>query len=159
VGTMHGEVIAMRKLRQGQGVQCQESSADFRSEDWIDNEMVGCEFEDVRHGKRLRQLLEQLSHRVGATTPWACQDWANTKAAYRFFGNERISESNILAGHFACTRERFSASRGLPALRFQSSVLSRNWRLGAAPESWIEAHAIPDGSAPRTAAWCSRARE
>jgi hypothetical protein len=40
-----------------------------------------------------------------------CQDWANTKAAYRFF-NERISESNILAGHFACTRERFSASRG-----------------------------------------------
>src|SRR5665213_4530374 len=57
----------------------------------------------------MRQLLEQLSHKVGATTPWACQDWANTKAAYRFFGNERISESNILAGHFACTRERFSA--------------------------------------------------
>jgi len=52
--------------------------------------------------------LEQLSHRVGATTPWACQDWANTKAAYRFFGNERISESNILAGHFACTRARFA---------------------------------------------------
>jgi len=48
----------------------------------IDNEVVGCEFEDVRHGKRLRELLEQLSHRVGATTPWACQDWANTKAAY-----------------------------------------------------------------------------
>jgi hypothetical protein len=113
---MHGEVIAMRKLRQGQGVQCRESSADFRSEEWIDNEVVGCEFEDVRHGKRLRQLLEQLSSRVGATTPWACQDWANTKAAYRFFGNERISEFNILAGHFACTRERFSASRGFPLL-------------------------------------------
>lgn len=78
--------------------------------------MVGCEFEDVRHGKRLRQLLEQLSHRVGATTPWACQDWANTKAAYRFFDNERISESNIFAGHFACTRERSSASRGFPLL-------------------------------------------
>ena len=88
---MHGEVIAMRKMRQGQGVR--ESFADFRSEEWIDNEVVRCEFEDVRHGKRLRQLLEQLSHRVGATTPWACQDWANTKAAYRFFGNERISES------------------------------------------------------------------
>src|ERR1017187_6978566 len=88
----------------------------FRSEEWIDNEVVGCAFEDVRHGKRLRQLLEQLSSRVGATTPWACQDWANTKAAYHFFGNERISESNILAGHFACTRERFSASRGFPVL-------------------------------------------
>jgi hypothetical protein len=65
---MHGEVIAMRKLRQGQGVQYRESSADFRSEEWIDNKVVGCEFEDVRHGKRLRQLLQQLSHRVGATT-------------------------------------------------------------------------------------------
>src|ERR1039458_5841557 len=113
---MHGEVIAMKKLRQGQGVQCRESSADFRSEEWIDNEVVGCEFEDVRHGKRLRQLLEHLSSRIGATTPWACQDWANTKAAYRFFGNDRINESNILAGHFACTRERFSAGSGFPVL-------------------------------------------
>lgn len=78
--------------------------------------MVGCEFEDVRHGKRLRQLLEQLSGRVGASTPWACQDWANTKAAYRFFGNGRISEANIPDGHFACTRERFAASSSSPVL-------------------------------------------
>jgi len=72
--------------------------------------MVGCEFEDVRHRKRLRQLLEQFSSRVGSTTPWASQDWANTKAAYRFFGNERISEGNILAGHFEATRQRFVGS-------------------------------------------------
>jgi Transposase DNA-binding len=107
---------AMSKRRQVQSVDGWNGSAEFRSDEWIDDEVVGCEFEDVRHGKRLRQLLEQLSGRVGATTPWACQDWANTKAAYRFFGNERISESNILAGHFACTRERFSASSGYPVL-------------------------------------------
>jgi hypothetical protein len=64
----------------------------------------------------LRQLLEQLSSKVGASTPWACQDWANTKAAYRFFGNDRISESSILAGHFASTRERFGASTNSPVL-------------------------------------------
>jgi Transposase DNA-binding len=52
-----------------------------QEEDWIENEVMGCEFEDVRHGKRLRNLLEQLSGKVGATTPFACQDWANTKAA------------------------------------------------------------------------------
>lgn len=34
------------------------------------------------------------------------QDWAATKAAYRFFSNERISEEQILAGHFEATRER-----------------------------------------------------
>jgi hypothetical protein len=83
---------------------------------WIDNEVVGCEFPDVRHGKRLRQLLEQLSSRVGAATPWACQDWANTKAAYRFFGNDRISEANILAGHFSSTRARFAAENDSPVL-------------------------------------------
>src|SRR3954463_505791 len=27
---------------------------------WIDNEVAGCEFEDVRHRKRLRKLLEQF---------------------------------------------------------------------------------------------------
>src|SRR3984885_13961566 len=83
---------------------------------WIDNEVVGCEFPDVRHGERLRQLLEQLSSRVGAATPWACQDWANTKAAYRFFGNDRISEANILAGHFSSTRARFAAANDSPVL-------------------------------------------
>lgn len=60
--------------------------------EWIDNEVVGCHFEDVRHRKRLRHLLEQFSDRAGSTTPWASQDRANTKAAYRFFDNERISE-------------------------------------------------------------------
>jgi hypothetical protein len=83
---------------------------------WIENEVVGCEFPDVRHGKRLRQLLEQLSSRVGGVTPWACQHSANTKAAYRFFGNDRISEANILAGHFASTRERFVAGSSSPVL-------------------------------------------
>jgi hypothetical protein len=83
---------------------------------WIENEVVGCEFPDVRHGKRLRQLLDQLSNSMGAATPWACQDWANTKAAYPFFGNDRIRETNILAGHFASTRERFDAASGSPVL-------------------------------------------
>jgi hypothetical protein len=58
----------------------------------------------------LRQLLEKLSSRVGSATPWGCQDWGNTEAACRFFGNDRISEANILAGHFASTRERFVSS-------------------------------------------------
>jgi hypothetical protein len=106
----------MSNHRRVEGVKRRESYAGFQAGEWIDNEVVGCEFEDIRHGKRLRQLLEQLSGRVGATTPWACQDWANTKAAYRFFGNDRISEANILAGHFASTRERFGASRGFPVL-------------------------------------------
>jgi hypothetical protein len=97
-------------------VERRRASDEAGTDAWIDNEVVGCEFEDVRHGKRLRQLLEQLSSKVGAATPWACQDWANTKAAYRFFGNGRISEANILAGHFSSTRDRFAAAKGFPIL-------------------------------------------
>ena len=42
----------------------------------------------------------------------ACQDWANTKAAYRFLSNGRVNETAILAGHFQATRERFAATDG-----------------------------------------------
>ena len=87
-----------------------------RTDAWIDNELMGCGFPDARHGKRLRRLLEQLSSRVGSATPWACQDWANTKAVYRFFGNDPVSEANILAGHFASTRERFVTTSDSPVL-------------------------------------------
>jgi hypothetical protein len=58
---------------------------------------------------------------VGASIPLACQDWANTKAAYRFFSNDRIDESEILAGHFKATRSRFDASEG-PVLVLQDTT-------------------------------------
>ena len=35
-----------------------------------------------------------------------------TKTAYRFFSNERVSEEDILRGHFDATRHRFAASDG-----------------------------------------------
>lgn len=83
---------------------------------WLDREVAGCEFHDARHGKRFRTLLEQFSERIGGSIPFACQDWASTKAAYRFLSNERVNEEKILAGHFACTHERFSAAAGAPVL-------------------------------------------
>lgn len=82
-------------------------------DDWIGHELAGCGFKDERLGKRFRKLLEQLSEGTGQSIPMACQDWANTKAAYRFLSNERVNEQDILAGHFQATHERFAASEGL----------------------------------------------
>lgn len=42
----------------------------------------------------------------------ACQDRASTKAAYRFFSNPRVSEREILGGHFEATRARFRVTEG-----------------------------------------------
>jgi hypothetical protein len=53
-----------------------------------------------------------LATRLGQTIPLACQDWTNTKAAYRFLSNARVDERAILAGHFQATRERFAAAQG-----------------------------------------------
>ena len=74
---------------------------------WLTHELSGCKFKDEHLGKRFRTLIEQLWNGVGESIPLACQDWANTKAAYRFFSNDRVTEKEILSGHFQSTRERF----------------------------------------------------
>ncbi len=75
---------------------------------WIDHEVEGCSFKDVRLTKRFGKLLEMMSEGIGESIPYACQDWANTKAAYRFFSNSDVSEDQIMAGHFQATRGRLS---------------------------------------------------
>ena len=79
---------------------------------WFDEELSGCRLGDGRLDSRLRQLVEQMEAGFGESIPLACQDWANTKAAYRFFSNDRVSEEDILRGHFDATRRRFAASDG-----------------------------------------------
>ena len=78
------------------------------SSNWIDQEAAGCRFKDLRLGKRFGKLLEMMSEGIGESVPHACQDWANTKAAYRFFSNAKVTEAQILAGHFQATGDRLA---------------------------------------------------
>ena len=82
------------------------------TEPWWESELAGCIFADARLGQRLRKLIERMGGAIGASLPLACQDWANTKAAYRFFSNDRVSEEEILSGHFRSTRDRVAAAGG-----------------------------------------------
>lgn len=82
---------------------------------WLDHELSGCRFKDARLAKRLRKLIEQTEDAVGESIPHACEDWANTKAAYRFFANPRVTEDDILGGHFQATAGRV-AERAEPVL-------------------------------------------
>lgn len=88
---------------------------------WVAGEVAGCGFHDARLGKRLGSLLHQLGGSIGGTIPFACQDWANTKAAYRFLSNDDVDEQAILAGHFQATRDRAQASTG-PLLVLQDTT-------------------------------------
>jgi hypothetical protein len=75
-------------------------------------DLSGCQFQDARLGRRFQKLVRQLEGRLGQSIPVACQDWTNTKAAYRFLSNRRVNEVPILAGHFQATRERVTATGG-----------------------------------------------
>lgn len=81
-------------------------------EGWVGRELAGCEFPDQRLKSRMGRLLGRLGEKIGNSLPAACQDWAATKAAYRFFDNPRVNESIILAGHFQATRARFASADG-----------------------------------------------
>ena len=58
---------------------------------WAEDEIAECELGDARLNRRLGTTLEALGERPGKSLPTAFQDWANTKAAYRFFANDNVS--------------------------------------------------------------------
>jgi hypothetical protein len=74
---------------------------------WIEQELAAVKLPDARLEKRFLFLVEQMAAGLGRSIPLAFQDWAATKAAYRFFANPRIHEEQILAGHFEATQSRF----------------------------------------------------
>lgn len=73
---------------------------------WMVDEVLGCQFRDRRLARRFGIVLRQISEASCESIPQACQDWANAKAVYRFFANERVSEAD------RSTRGRFA---GRPA--------------------------------------------
>lgn len=90
-------------------------------EHWSQSEVDQAAFKDVRLGRRFSDLLCRLSDRMGGTIPLACQDWAGTKAAYRFFSNPKVEEGEILSGHMEATKARYAASEG-PILVLQDTT-------------------------------------
>jgi len=86
--------------------------------------LTNCQFCDSRLRRRFQKLIGQLASRLGESIPLACQDWTNTKAAYRFLSNARVSEAAILAGHFQATRERFEAVDGLVLILHDTTEFS-----------------------------------
>lgn len=78
---------------------------------WLDYDIASCNFKDNRLKERFRKILKQIWNGIGQTIPFVCQDWANTKAAYRFLSNENVNEKEILEGHFIATKERVTAKK------------------------------------------------
>lgn len=88
---------------------------------WVEAETAGCDLGDARLNRRLGAMLEALGERPGKSLPTAFQDWSNTKAAYRFFANENVSEDKVLSSHFGASSLRVEATDG-PILVLQDTT-------------------------------------
>jgi hypothetical protein len=75
---------------------------------WAATEFEGIDLGDARRNRRAIRLVESLSAKPTASIPQACGDWADTMAAYRFFGNEEVEWSDILAPHIESSVARMA---------------------------------------------------
>ncbi len=71
---------------------------------WTEREVDEAAFKDARLGRRCAELVKKIGEAMGESIPYASQDRANAKAAYRFLSNARVDERDILSGHFAAAK-------------------------------------------------------
>src|SRR5271166_5033088 len=72
---------------------------------WAQCEFGFAQLGDQRRNKRLVSIAEHLAASPGGTLPQAFPDWAELKAAYRFFGQRGVSFERVLAPHLERTRQ------------------------------------------------------
>lgn len=73
---------------------------------WVDEEFEALDLGDPRRDRRAKGLLKRLAARPTASIPGACEDWAETIAAYRFLGNEEVEWTDMMQPHWERTAGR-----------------------------------------------------
>lgn len=76
---------------------------------WAAEELAAIELHDARLNRRCQELAVAFGHPADAPINQACEDWADTKAAYRFFDNANVAPEKILKPHSQRTVERLRA--------------------------------------------------
>ena len=75
---------------------------------WAVTEFESIDLGDPRRNRRAIRLIGHLSAKPSASVPQACGDWADTMAAYRFFGNEEVQWEGILTPHIESSVARMA---------------------------------------------------
>ena len=78
-------------------------------EQWAALEFADVELHDARLNRRCQELAGALGQQPTAYINQACEDWAATKGAYRFFDNaKKVTPARISAPHQQRTMDRMS---------------------------------------------------
>jgi len=85
-----------------------ESHLPSSEQQWCRDEFDSVELQDARLNRRCIELAVELARSGQPHEPinQACEDWAATKAAYRFFANDKVTPAGIRAPHHQRTVER-----------------------------------------------------
>lgn len=78
---------------------------------WATTEFETIDLGDPRRERRAIRLIERLSDQPTASVPCACGNWADTMAAYRFFGNPEVDWREILEAHLSSSVKRMVAHK------------------------------------------------
>jgi len=73
---------------------------------WAIEEFDQIELQDARLNRRCQELAIALGQQPDAPINQACEEWADTKAAYRFFDNDKVTAAGISAPHNQRTVQR-----------------------------------------------------
>ncbi len=84
---------------------------------WADDEFAEVDLGDKRLDSRLVKLCDSLSEAPESPINQACEDWHETKAAYRFFQNNHVDIEQIMAAHRGKTAARAASHRVILALQ------------------------------------------
>ncbi len=93
---------------------------------WAAAEFEGMDLGDKRLNARLIKLCDTFSEAPESPINQACEDWAETKAAYRFFQNEKVDIGEIMATHRHKTAARAVAHSTVLALQDTSYFVYTN---------------------------------
>lgn len=90
---------------------------------WAAEEFADVCLGDKRLDARLVTLCDRFSDAPESPINQACSDWAETKAAYRFFQNENVEVEEILAAHRRKTARRAQAHETVLAVQDTSYLV------------------------------------
>lgn len=90
------------------------------NENWIAYELREIALGDQRLNWRLLDSAAKLAAKPSVSINQACDDWADTKATYRLFANEKTTVAQILAPHQQRTKERMAGHEYILAIQDSS---------------------------------------
>jgi len=84
---------------------------------WASDEFAHSKFKDDRLNRRCQKLAAAFGQQPTAPINQACEDWADSKAAYRFVANPKVTPGELLAPHSQRTVERMKGHKVVLAVQ------------------------------------------